>query len=163
MRRYPFPSQRDALWALLRAPLLPAAVIFVLDAWDRTLQLGPLAIFGAALLSIYILAVMEVATLVIGGALLTAIWQRVPFHVLIFSVLGGLIACLPVLLLLALPAGNFNAWSDGHQTVIAGQKTAYGHSEDLKTLATVFGFGVLGGGFFWWLCRGKMSGEADLT
>jgi hypothetical protein len=63
--------------------------MFFLDATARAILHGPLAIVGAAMLAGYVLVVMEVFAAVVGGAVLALVWERIPFHVLIFSVLGG--------------------------------------------------------------------------
>ena len=152
---YVFPSRERAFAALIRAPLVPVALLFILDASDRVMQSGPLAIVGSAMLSFYILVVMEVASIAIGGPILALLWKKTSFNVLLTSVLGGGIALLPVLALLLLPSGNYDAWIDGERTVIEGQKTAYGQWRDLQVLALVFAFGSIGGASFWWFGRPK--------
>ena len=77
---YFFPSRERAFAALIRAPLVPAALLFILDASDRVMQSGPLAIVGAAMLSFYILVVMEVASIAIGGPILALFWKRTSFN-----------------------------------------------------------------------------------
>lgn len=151
MKSYLFSTREQAFAALIRAPLVPAALLFAWDAALRTMHHGPLAIVGAALLSVYVLAVMETVSLLVGGAILALIWKRVSFNVLFTSALGGLIAILPLLALLALPiVPGLNAWSDGKPTVVDGHKTEYGRWRDIQTLATVFAFGMVGGASFWW-------------
>jgi len=150
---YRFSSSDRALSALIKAPLVPVAIVFLLDAYDRVLQLGPLAVFGAAILAFYILIVMEFVSLLVGGLILKFLWNRMSFNLWFTSLLGGLIAILPLVGMLVLPNPDYNAWVDGKPTVISGQTTSHGHSRNAETLAVVFAFGALGGASFWWFGR----------
>ena len=100
------------------------------------MQSGPLAIAGSAMLSFYILVVMEVASIAIGGPILALLWNKTSFNVLLTSGLGGGIALLPVLALLLLTSGSYDA-------------------RDLQILALVFAFGSIGGASFWWFGKPK--------
>ena len=72
---------------------------------------------------------------------------------------GGLVAVLPFLLFGLIPNAqepiNFDAWVDGRATVVNGVKTAYGQWRDFVALLQISGLGLVGGAFFWWLCRPK--------
>ncbi len=153
MKRFVFPPKAAASRALLLAPLLPTGALFLLDSVSRAIQHGPLAIAGAAILAVYVLIVMEVFAVIVGGVLLAAVWERIPFHALVLAVLGGFIASLPLLGLMLLPQPSFDAWYDGQPTVIDGVKTTYGYWRDALAVGQVFVFGAMGGAFFWWLCR----------
>jgi hypothetical protein len=157
--RLSFPPRSAAGAALVRAPLPPVALLFALNGIERALAVGPLAIVGAALFAFYVLIAMEIVALVIGGLVLSVIWNRVPFHIVIFMILGGLIACIPFATMLLLPSGNYDAWTNGQATVIDGVKTAYGRMQDLQTAAIVFAFGSIGGASFWWFARRPKNGE----
>ena len=152
-KRFVFPTKAFAFRALVLAPFLPIGILFVLDSASRTIQQGPLAIAGAALLALYILIVMEVCAVVVGGAVLAAVWERIPFNGLVCAALGGFIANVPLLGLMLLPQHNFDAWYDGDPTVINGVKTTYGYWRDALAVGEVFVFGAIGGAIFWWLCR----------
>jgi hypothetical protein len=147
------------------APLLPVSIIFLLDAVDRTAQEGPLSIVGAAMLAFYILAFVEFFTILFGGLALALLWKRIPFNLLICALAGGLVAALPFLIYglissITVPL-DYDAWVGGHQTVVHGIKTAYGRREDFLWIVEVFGLGMIGGGFFWWLCRPKRPSELN--
>jgi hypothetical protein len=161
-----YPSRQRAFRALLVAPLLPVGILFLLDAVDRTVQFGAPYIVGAAMLAFYILVFVEFFTILFGSITLALIWKRIPFNLLICMLVGGLIAALPFLLYglisMATVPLDYDAWDDGHQTVVHGVKTAYGHWRDFVWISEVFGLGMIGGGFFWWLCRPKQSPEPEV-
>jgi hypothetical protein len=161
----PYPSWKRAFTALAAAPLVPVAILFLLDAIDRATLFGPASIAGAALLAILMLVVVEAFTLAIGGLLLRVLWQRVPFSLPLCMLLGGIVATLPVLLLVGASmlsdGGNYSAWSDGKATVLNGTTTAYGYWQDLVTLFWSFLLGTIGGSTFWWLCRTRRSAEPE--
>ena len=163
MKATPYPPKKRAIRSLLVAPLLPVGIVFVLDATDRTLQFGPLAILGAALLSFYMLVIVELVAVTLGGLVLALLWKRVPFNVLICALAGGLVVSLPFLvwnLLFSIDGSlNYDAWVDGRATVVDGVKTSYGRWQDFQFLLQIFALGVVGGGFFWWLCRPTRPAE----
>lgn len=148
----------------MAAPLLPVGILFVLDAFGRAQQEGPLAIVGAAMLAFYMLIVVEFFAITLGGLAISLLWGRVPFNIFICMAAGGLVAALPFLLFdLVSAAGepiNYDAWVDGRATVVDGVKTAYGRWRDWLALLQIFGLGVVGGAFFWWLCRSKRHVDA---
>jgi len=159
-----YPIKKRAIRALLIAPLLPVGILFLLDAVDRAAQFGALYVVGAAMLAFYILAFVEFFTILFGGLTLALLWKRIPFNLLICALVGGFVAALPFLIdglisLTTVPL-DYDAWDDSHQTVVHGVKTAYGHWQDFIWISEVFGLGMIGGGFFWWLCRSKHSTEA---
>jgi hypothetical protein len=155
----PTPERRQAQKALLLAPLFPVAILFIMDAGDRTLQQGPLAIVGAAMLAFYILVFVEFFTILFGGMALALLWRRVPFNLFLCAFIGGLVAALPFLIYWLMPSFqepfDYNAWVDGQPTVVDGVKTAYGRLRDFISIIEVFALGLIGGAFFWWLCRPK--------
>jgi hypothetical protein len=165
MTAIPYPSYKRAFASLAAAPLMPVAILFLLDATDRALQFGPVALAGAALLAVLIFVVVEAFTLVFGGLMLRVLWGRVPFSLPLCMLFGGIVALLPMLLLDAASiysnSGNVNAWSDNHPTVIDGVTTAYGYWEDLVGLFWSCLLGTIGGSTFWWLCRSKRLTEVE--
>jgi len=154
-----YPTKSKTRGALVTAPLLPVGILFALDAYSRTMQEGPLAIVGAAMLAVYILVIVEVFSIALGSLAISLLWQRVPFNILICGIAGGLVAALPFLVLGLVFAGgeptNYDAWVDGQATVVNGVKTSYGRWRDFVDILQIFGLGVIGGVFFWWLCRAK--------
>jgi hypothetical protein len=150
---------------LLLAPLLPVGIVLLLDAVDRAVQFGALYIVGAAMLAGYMLIVVELFSLVLGGAILAALWKRIPLNVLWCALLGGLVAALPFVIFGLISASqepiNYDAWTNGRATVMHGVKTPYGRWQDFLAILQIFCLGTIGGGFFWWLCRPKKSVELE--
>ena len=161
-----YPTKARAIRALLLAPLLPVGILFLLDAVDRAIQFGALAIVGAAMLAVYMLVVVEIFSLVLGGAALATLWGRIPFKIYVCVLTGGLIAALPFVVFGLISAAqepiNYDAWVDGRATVINGVKTSDGHWQDFLAILWIFGLGMIGGWFFWWLCRPKRSVEPEI-
>lgn len=161
----PYPTKRQAKRALLIAPLLPVGILFLLDAIDRAIHIGLLAIVGAAMLALYMLIVVEVFAVVLGGAALAALWKRIPLNPIICAIIGGLVASLPFLvfgLVSALQEPiHYDAWIDGKATVVSGVKTSFGHWQDFLAILQIFGLGAIGGAFFWWLCRSPEPADLE--
>jgi hypothetical protein len=159
-----YPAKAKASKALVIAPLLPVGVIFALDAFSRAQQDGPLAIVGAVMLAVYVLVVVEIFAVALGGLAIALLWRRIPFNLLICALTGGLVAALPFLIFGLISVFgepiNYDAWVDGRATVVDGVKTAYGRWQDLLAVLQIFGLGALGGAFFWRLCRPKKSETA---
>ena len=127
------------------------------------MQFGPLDIVGAAMFAVYVLAVMEIFSLVVGGLILEVLWRRTSFNIVLTTLLGGFIAILPVLALLLQPSGNYSAWVDGEPTVIGGLKTSFGYWQDLNMLVTVLVFGAIGGASVWWFGKPKAPETGGLS
>lgn len=163
MMTIPYPPKKRAAVALTIAPVLPIGILFLLDAADRAIHYGALALVGAAMLAFYMLIVAEIFSIAIGGIALAVLWQRIPFNVFLCTAIGGLVAALPLLLFCLISAAqepiNYDAWVDNRATVVNGVKTSYGRWRDFLALLQIFGFGMLGGGFFWWLCRSKARAQ----
>jgi hypothetical protein len=161
-----YPAKERAIRSLLVAPLLPVGILFLLDAVDRAIQFGALYIVGAAMLAFYTLVVVEVFSMVLGGAALAILWGRIPFNLFVCALIGGLVAALPFLIFGLISDGqasvNYDAWVDGRATVIDGVKTSYGRWRDFLADLQIFVLGLIGGGFFWWLCRPKKSAESEV-
>jgi hypothetical protein len=159
------PEKSKAAGALVIAPLLPVGILFALDGFSRAQQDGPLAIVGAAMLAVYMLVIVEILSITLGSLAISLLWGRIPFNIVVCVIAGGLVAALPFLVFgLIFAAGepiNYDAWVDGQATVVNGVKTAYGRWRDFLAILQIFGLGMIGGGFFWWLCRPKKSADIE--
>jgi hypothetical protein len=160
-----YPTKERAIRALLVAPLLPVGIIFLMDAVDRAIQFGPLYVVGAAMLAVYVMVVVEVLSAIVGGLVLAVLWRRIPFNVFLCALIGGFVAALPFVIIDLISNWqepiNYNASVDGRATVINGVETAYGQWRDVLAMLQIFGLGVIGGGFFWWLCRPKKPADSQ--
>ena len=151
------PERRD-IRALFLAPLIPCALLVVIDGTSRAIDFGPAYALGALLLGINVAIVMELFAFFLGLPLIKILRKHLHWLPLCV-VLGGLIASLPLgLLALSLPD---SASSNGVPTVINGVRTHQGYVELAISLAICFGFGTLGGGAFWWLRRPTNAPHAD--